>query len=141
MSTGRKPPASWQPGQSGNPSGRKPGTGPAAKLRAAIEKDIPEIILTLTAAAKGGDVGAARLLLERVLPPMKAIEQAAPITLPEGGTLTAQGRAVVVAAGAGELSPGQAAQMLAGLGALAKLVETDELAARITVLEEKHAKA
>lgn len=135
--TKRTPPKPWKPGQSGNPAGRKPGTGPAAKLREAIAKDVPAIISTLAAAAKGGDVGAARLLLERVLPPVKAIEQPTPIKLPDG-TLTDQGRAVMVAAGAGELAPGQAAQLLSGLGSLAKLIETDELAARVAKLEKEH---
>ena len=78
----------------------------------------------------------ARLLLERVIPPMKAIEMAAPLTLPDG-TLTDQGRAVLAAVGAGELAPAQGAQLLAGLGALARIVETDELEKRIRALEER----
>lgn len=137
MTVPKKRPGRWKPGESGNPRGRTPGTGPNAKLRTAIEKDLPEIIGSLVFAAKGGDVGAARLLLERVLPPVKAIEQSAPIKLP-AGKLADQGRAVMVAAGAGALAPGQAAQLLTGLGALAKLVETDELAARVAELEKKH---
>ena len=47
---------------------------------------------------------------------------------------------MLAAAGCGDLAPGQAAQLLAGLAALAKLTETDELARRIGVLEEQHAK-
>jgi len=54
--------------------------------------------------------------------------------------LADQGRAVLGAAGLGALAPGQAAQLLASLGALAKLVETDELAARVAALEERNAK-
>jgi hypothetical protein len=126
----------WKKGQSGNPEGRKPGTGEVAKLRAAIAEDLPEIIAKLAEQAKAGDAASARLLLERVIPPMKAMEMAAPLTLPDG-TLTDQGRAVLAAVGSGELAPAQAAQLLAGLGALARLVETDELAARIAALEER----
>jgi hypothetical protein len=133
----KAPPRAWKPGQSGNPAGRKPGTGDVAKLRAAIAGQVPDIIKNLTTAALAGDVGAARLLLERVIPPLKAAEQPAPLEMPDG-TLTDQGRAVLAAAGAGELAPSQAAQLLAGLGALAKLIETDELAARIAALEAKH---
>ena len=127
----------WNKGSSGNPAGRKPGTGAVAKLRTAIEKDVPEIIKSLTTAAKAGDVGAARLLLERTIAPIKAVEQSAPIPLPDG-SLADQGRAVLAAAGAGHLAPGQAAQLLAGLGALAKLIETDELAARVAALEKRN---
>jgi hypothetical protein len=98
---------------------------------------VPDIITKLVEQAKAGDAGAARLLLERVLPPVKATEQTVPVALPADGSLADQGRAVLAAAGAGTLAPGQASQLLQGLGALAKLIETDELAARIAALEGK----
>lgn len=132
-----KRPGRWRPGESGNPRGRSQGSGEVAKLRAAIAEHVPDIVAKLVESAKAGDASAARLLLERVIPPWKATEQAAPIALPDGA-LSDQGRAVLMAAGAGELAPGQAAQLLAGLGALAKLIETDELAARVAALEAKH---
>ena len=134
-----KRPGRWKSGESGNPAGRTPGSGEVAKLRAAIGQHVPAIITRLVQAALDGDVGASRLLLERTIAPLKASEEAAPLTLPDG-SLTEQGRAVVAAAGAGVLAPGQAAQLLAGLGALAKLIETDELAARVAALETKHLK-
>ena len=130
----------WKPGQSGNPKGKTPGSGELQKLRASIAADVPEILAGLVLAAKGGDVQAARLILERILPPVKAIEQAVELQLPDGGTLTAQGRAVLSAVAAGELAPGQGAQLLAAIGSLARVTEIDELNARITVLEEQHAK-
>lgn len=131
-------PGRWKPGQSGNPAGRKPGTGEVAQLRAAIAQHVPTILENLAAAALAGDVGAARLLLERVLPPIKAAEQPAPVALPADGSLTEQGRAVVQAVAGGELAPAQGAALLGALGTLAKLTETVELAARIAALEEKH---
>ena len=127
----------WKPGESGNPAGRKPGTGEVAKLRAAIAAKVPALVKILMDRALAGDVGAARLLLERTIAPLKAIEQPVPLALPDG-TLTDQGRAVLAAAGAGDLAPGQAGQLLAGLAALAKLTETDELARRIAALEAQH---
>ena len=130
----------WKPGESGNPKGKPPGSGQLQKLRATLADDVPEILAMLGAAAKAGDVQAARLILERVLPPVKAIEQAQALTLPTDGTLTDQGRAVLLAVAAGELAPGQGAQLLAAIGTLAKVSEIDELAARITALEGKNAK-
>ena len=56
--------AKWKPGQSGNPRGRKRGAGEVGKLRASIAEHVPEIIAKLVEQAKGGDAGAARLLLE-----------------------------------------------------------------------------
>jgi hypothetical protein len=47
----------------------------------------------------------------------------------------------MVAAGAGAIAAGQAAQLLTGLGSLAKLIETDELMRRIDALEAKHGNA
>lgn len=101
----------WKTGESGNPNGRPPGTGEIAKLRNSIAAHIPEIITQLVANAKEGDAQAARLLLERVLPPMKSIEQPVALSLP-AGDLTAQGVAIVQAVAAGILAPGQGAVLL-----------------------------
>ena len=127
----------WKPGQTGNPKGRPPGQSEITRLRASLAIDVPEILAGLVMAAKGGDVQAARLILERILPPVKAIEQAVELQLPADGTLTAKAAAVLSAAAAGELAPTQAAQLITALGTLAKIIEIDELAARITSLEEK----
>ena len=127
----------WKPGQSGNPVGKTPGSGGLQKLRASIAADVPDILKGLTTAAKGGDVQAARLLLERVFPTIKPVEQAQELALPEGGTLTAQGRAVLSAVAGGELAPGQGAQLLAAIGSLARVTEIDDMEARLTKLEEK----
>ena len=120
--------------------GRPPGQSEITRLRAFLAGDVPEILAGLVMAAKGGDVQAARLILERILPPVKAIEQAVELQLPADGTLTAKASAVLSAAAAGDLAPGQAAQLIAALGTLAKIHEVDELAARISALEATHAK-
>ena len=137
--TKKRPPNQWKPGQTGNPKGRPPGQSEITRLRASLAGDVPEILAGLVLAAKGGDVQAARLILERILPPVKAIEQAVALQLPEGGTLTAKATAVLSAAAAGDLPPGQAAQLIAALGTLAKISEVDELAARIEKLEAARA--
>ena len=130
----------WAKGRSGNPGGRKPGTGKVAALRAAISKDIPAIIEGLTVAAIGGDVGAAKLLLDRVLPALKPVEEAIAVPLP-GDTLTDRGRAALDAIAGGQLAPGQGAALLGAIGALARLVETDELNRRIAALETRYGKS
>ena len=140
MATTRKPPAAaWKPGQSGNPKGRPAGTGEVAKLRAAIADRVPELLAAMMARALDGDVGAARLLLERAIAPLKAAEQSQALSLPDG-TLTQQGRAVLASVAAGELAPGQGAALLGAIGTLARVAEIDELARRIEVLEEQNAK-
>jgi Family of unknown function (DUF5681) len=127
----------WKKGESGNKAGKPRGSGRLQAMREKLADDIPEILATLSAMAKQGDSQAARLILERVLPPLKPEESPAPIALPEG-TLTAQGHAVLAAVAAGGLAPSQAAQLIAALGTLAKISEVDELAERITQLESRH---
>lgn len=127
----------WKPGESGNPGGRKPGSGEVARLRSQIAKDMPEIITKLVAQAKGGDVSAARLLFERTVAPLKASEEPALVTLPDG-TLTEQGQAVVAAVSIGDLTPTQGSSLLASLGTLAKLTECDELERRVADLESRN---
>ena len=128
----------WVAGISGNPAGRTPGSGQLQKLRDAIAEDVPEILASLVDAAKGGNINAARLILERVLPPLKAIELAVALQLPEG-TLTAKAGALLDAAALGELSPAQATQLIAAVGTIGKITEFDEMNARITFLEQRNA--
>ena len=140
MATRKPPAAAWKPGQSGNPKGRPAGSGEVAKLRAAIADRVPELLAKLMAQALEGDTAAARLLLERAIAPLKAAEQPQALTLPDG-TLTDQGRAVLASVASGELAPGQGAALLGAIGTLARVAEVDELAARITFLEQQHAKS
>lgn len=127
----------WQSGQSGNPSGRKPGTGKVEKLRAALAKELPEVLDALVAQAKAGDTSAIKLVLERTVPALRPVDAVAPLNLPVDGGLADQGRAVLAALAAGHLPANQAAGILQGLGNLAKLVELDELEKRIAALEGK----
>jgi hypothetical protein len=139
MNPSRKtPPNQWKAGQSGNPKGRPPGVSAVTKMRQSLSGDVPEILAGLVAAAKGGDVQAARLILERVLPPLKGVELPVTLSLPDGGTLTAKANAMLVAAANGDLAPGQAAQLISALGSMAKIAEIDDLSARITKLEAHH---
>lgn len=126
----------FRKGVSGNPAGRPRGTGEAAKLRAAIQNDLPEIIASLVQAARAGDVAAARLLLDRTLPALRP--ESMPVALPElgVGTLVQRAEAAIAAAGNGELAPDTAATLVAAIGGLAKLQELSELVARIEKLEE-----
>ncbi len=126
----------FKPGQSGNPAGRKPGEGKIAKLRAEISQHVPAIIAKLAEKALEGDTSAARLLLERAIPPSKPTEEATAFDLP-AGSLTDQGKAVLDAVSRGELATGQGSALLSALGNLAKLVELDEMDKRLRALEQR----
>ena len=125
----------WSKGESGNIAGRPKGTGDVAKLRQVIHSHIPELLGALMTKAMDGDVGAARLLLERVIPPLKAIELPQVISLPNDG-LSAQGHAILAAVASGSLAASQGAALIGAVGSLARVVEVDELAKRIEALEK-----
>lgn len=60
MTSKRKAPTSaWKPGQSGNPRGRKPGTGEVAELRAAISQGVPQVLEAMLKKALAPHVRAA----------------------------------------------------------------------------------
>jgi len=126
----------WKAGESGNPNGRKPGTGKIAQLRENIAQHLPEIITQMVNKAKEGDVQAARLLLERVVAPVKSIEQPVEIKLPVDADLSTQGQTIIQAVADGVLAPNQGSNLLTSLGTLARIKELDELERRLTALEE-----
>ncbi|MCX7222678.1 MAG: DUF5681 domain-containing protein [Burkholderiales bacterium] len=124
----------WRPGQSGNPAGRRPGSGSVQQLRQAIENSLPEIIQCLADKAKAGDVGAARLLLERAIPALKPLE--VPQTLQiDGEDLSTKAKSIFALAAAGKVSLPHSAQIIASLGTVAKLIEVDTIERRIQFLE------
>jgi hypothetical protein len=66
----------WKQGQSGNPKGRpRKSQKTMAQLRSQISEHLPDVIEVLAGAAKEGDVQAARILVERCVPSMRALDQ------------------------------------------------------------------
>lgn len=114
--------------------GRPPGRSQATLLRERLATDLDQILDNLLAQARAGDLQAVRLVLDRVLPALRPVEQAAELDLPAGG-LAAQAQAVVQAAAAGDLAPGQAAALVQALAGVARITEVDELLRRVEALE------
>jgi hypothetical protein len=79
----------------------------------------------LVDAAQNGDIQAARLLLDRVIPPLKAIDSPVELTLPMG-TPADQSRAVLTAVGDGVITVPQGVQLMAAIEALARLSKIDK---------------
>ncbi|MFT4046957.1 MAG: DUF5681 domain-containing protein [Solimonas sp.] len=133
----RKPGRPWPKGTSGNPKGRPKGSGLSGALRAAIADRADGIVDTLVRAALAGDVQAARVLLDRVVPALKA--ESLPVVLPgmEAGSLASRAEKALAAAGAGEVSPDVAAALIAAVGALARVKEVDDIEARLRALEAR----
>ncbi len=130
----------FKPGQSGNPTGRKPGQTPGAKIRQAIEKRKDEILQAVIEAAIAGDMQACKMLLDRITPPLKpvAAQIALPaLPLPEGAGLSEQGAEIIRATLAGQIPADIGAQLITALTAQAKIIEIDDLSRRISALEQQ----
>ena len=124
----------WLPGSSGNPAGRPTGSGHVARLRAELAQELPTIIQSLIEQAKAGDIQAIRIILDRVIPPLKAVDLPVSLELPAGG-LSDQGRAIIASATCGEVSPADASQLLGAISQLARIQEVDALVERVEKLE------
>jgi hypothetical protein len=124
----------WQKGQSGNPTGKKPGLTARGRFRQQVEKAVPEIVENVIQAARGGDMSAIKLILDRCIPVLKPTTDAINLTLP-AGDLSAQAEAVIQAAATGFLTPDQAKTLIDVISAKARILEVAELVKRLDAIE------
>jgi len=125
----------WQPGQSGNPSGRKPGV---EKVRQLLDPHREELVSKAVSMALEGDAAALRMCLDRVSPLPRS--ESPRVVIPgfsKAKTLGEKSDLVICAAGSGSISPDVAATFLGAIAAMARVSETDELSRRIAALESK----
>jgi len=131
----------FKPGQSGNPAGKPPGTKHHATRLAEhlMEGAAGSVVQAVLAAAEGGDMVAARLVLERIAP----VRKGRPVVLPlpvvntAADVLAALG-ATVQAMADGEITPDEAATVAGVLEVKRRAIETSELEARIKAIEERN---
>ena len=136
----RGPGKPFQPGRSGNPAGKRPGTRHQITLLAErlLSDDVEGVVQKVVEAAKGGDMSAARIVLDRVAPPRRGRSVA--VALPEVRTpkgVTDALAAVVAAMADGSLTPDEAAAVSAVVEGQRRALETLELDARLRQIEEQ----
>ena len=141
MTNKRTPPAAWKPGESGNPRGKPKGAiNKTTRLALALfEGDIQNIAGVVIQQAKSGDLTAARLVLDKLVPNARerAVElPGLPSTENPAGVAEAQA-AILQAVAAGDLTPGEAATLSGIVENRRKSIETRELELRIQALEER----
>ena len=131
----------FEPGQSGNPNGRP--AGARNKTTVAIEKlleeDAETIVRKAIEMAKSGDAALIRLCLSRLSPPRR--DRHVPFALPEMNTPADALDAVAAitnAVAAGELTPGEAADLSHLVANYARALEVRDLEERLSRLEEVH---
>ena len=132
------PSTAWRRGQSGNPAGKPRGTRNHASLmiEAILESGACEVTKAVIEAAKAGDTAAARLVLERLLSPVR--ERPIRLDLPAIDSMVgvAEAQQVVLAAvAAGDLTPGEGDTVAGILDARRRAIETIVLEERIALLE------
>jgi Family of unknown function (DUF5681) len=130
----------FRKGQSGNPSGKPKGarnktTVLAEKL---MQDDAKVIVQAVLDAAKGGDMTAARLVLDRISP----VRRGRPVylELPSAKTafdVSAAMTALTMAMARGDITPDEAATVAAVFEVRRKALETEELELRLQALEER----
>lgn len=131
-------PTRWQPGQSGNPRGRRPGEKAERTLVAeALRAGSEDVAKTVLAKALTGDMGAAKLVLERIHPPLRNEGPRVQFTLDKNAPLAEQGQQVIYAVSLGQMDVDTGKILIECLCSFAKLRETDELAKRLDALEQQ----
>jgi hypothetical protein len=130
----------FEPGQSGNPSGRPRGTRHKALLAldAIGEEAAKEVLEAVVSAAKGGDIRASEILLRRLWPERKGrvVEFDLPPIIEVSDAVKAVA-AIVDAVAAGQLTPEEAQAVASVVEIQRKTIETAELAERIAALEAR----
>ncbi len=106
-----------------------------------MEDDAADVVRAVLTAAKGGDMVAARLVMDRIVPPRRGRPVA--FALPAVQTvadLPAALGAVVAGVACGVLTPEEGAAVASVLETQRRAIETTELEARIAVLEQREEK-
>ncbi|MGC9456625.1 MAG: DUF5681 domain-containing protein [Halothiobacillaceae bacterium] len=125
----------FRKGVSGNPAGRPKSENAALRRKLATHGEaVADVVVE---AALSGDIQAAKIVLERLCPPLKPSTAPVAINLPENPGIAGTARAIIEHAAQGQIAPDVAGQLVQSVAALARVVEIDELERRLEALEEK----
>ena len=136
--TGRKQDTRFKPGKSGNPAGKPKGSRNATTvaMQALLDGESGAITRKAIELAKGGDMAALRLCLDRILPPRK--DRPVTFALPpinSANDAAAAISAILAAVSSGGVTPGEAAEVSKLIDTYVRVVEATELHERISALE------
>jgi hypothetical protein len=128
----------WVKGVSGNAAGRKPGQlDTRQKLQNAFADDAVDIVKAVVAKAKEGDVGAASIVLARLIPPLRQQTERVQFELSKDVPLSEQAEEIVLAVAQGLLDSETARMLISCLASVADMKAIENLEARVLSLEAK----
>jgi hypothetical protein len=132
----------FEPGGSGNPSGRPKGRRNKATMamEELLDGEAEGLTRKVIERALEGDMVGMRLCLERVLPPRR--DRPVMFELPKiesANDVPVATTAILSACAAGALSPGEAAEIIGLLSTCARMFEDTEIEARFAALEKRMA--
>jgi len=130
----------FKKGKSGNANGRPKGIQDRrTALRALLEPHSEELVQKAVEMAKEGDMGALRLCLERLIPPIKSKDDPVIVKGLKGdASLVKQGQVIVSAMAAGDITPAEASTLIQAISQQARIIEIEELEKRLAKLEQKY---
>jgi hypothetical protein len=129
----------FQKGQSGNPKACPLGSRHKASMLAErlLETDIEEVIRAVIAKAKEGDMTAAKIIVERLVPPRK--HRPVSFSMPTIETATDAAKimsAILSAVAGGDLTPSEASEIAKLIDSYTRALEASEFEQRLRALEE-----
>lgn len=128
--------AKFVSGTSGNPNGRPAATVTRDNLRQMIKDELPAIIRVVIDKALEGDMQAAKILIDRGLAPLKSQTDTVSFDIASNDKLSDVGQSIIDKLSRGDVSPDAANAVMSALTAQIKIIESTDLAERITKLEE-----
>lgn len=127
----------FKPGRSGNPGGRPKGSlNKRTKVAIALDAAAEDVTKAVIAAAKDGDMQAAKLCLDRIQPPLRNEGPRVQFEYDRTAPLVEQAQQVFTAIAKGECDVDTGKILIECLTAFARLKEVDDLAIRVSQLEE-----
>ena len=132
-SSTRLPDGRFKAGISGNPNGRPKAEN--ATIRIQLSEKGAEVVDKVLEAALSGDMQACKMVLDRISPPLRPQAASIVIDAPLPKSISEVARVFIEAAANGQLPPDTAAQLVTAVGTLARVIEVDELKARLESLE------
>lgn len=128
----------WKKGVSGNPAGRPKGiVDRRARLNKILAGKAEDVLNVVIAAALGGDVHSANIILSRVVSTLRPQDERVEFDFDASAPMSSQIEQVLKAMAQGEISPDAAKQITESIGVLDAIRQAESLGAKLAVLEAR----